>query len=273
MNKLLLLLLVVSPSLFAQPDSTTPVLATRVVKEKKKFVARENHTNVSFGFESLSYEAPIEFTGDKRRFQPSKKALFGGRLGVAKEFYLGGGMNTTTRLEGYYVGTLFAKRLNAGPEDTDEEFSYSKRTGQVYGADISQSIGFLFDMKTKNPFMEEWTVLTVEPYVEFGAGYAAAYNRQFYNYDTGPTNTQEQYRFRMRDEIVNTKLGVGVNFTDNQGYFLYIKATANNYSVMKRRVEEYKQPHGTTASINDRTQSNVNIDTVFTYAIGGGLKF
>ncbi len=75
--------------------------------------------------------------------------------------------------------------------------------------------------------MDEWTYLTVEPYIEAGAGVASAYNRIAYAYDLGTVN--EAYRQTMKDNLVNARIGAGINFTSTSGYFLYLRATHNRY--------------------------------------------
>jgi hypothetical protein len=272
MIKLLLLGLFLSSAIFAQ--SETPVMSTRAPEEDRKFNPRKSHWLTSFGFETLKYEAPFSFTGAQKNFKPSSQDFWGGRFGVGGEIYLGAGFNTTTKVEAYYVGTLFSRVLNAGPNDEDEEFSYSKRTGQLYGVDVSQSIGFLFNMKTKNPIMDEWTYLTVEPYIEAGIGKAWAYNRVNYNYDTGPApGSQEGYKASVEDELLNARIGGGVNFTSTSGYFLYLKATVNTFDIVSRKIKQYTRPNHATGTTIENTDKNAKMSAITTYALGGGYKF
>ena len=278
MIKLLFLGLFLSAPIFAQTDM--PVMSTRAPEEDRKFNPRKSHWLTTFGFETLKYEAPFSFNGAQKNFKPSSQDFWGGRFGLGGEIYLGAGFNTTTKVEAYYVGTLFSRVLNAGPNDEDEEFSYSKRTGQLYGVDVSQSIGFLFNMKTKNPFMDEWTYLTVEPFVEAGIGKAWAYNRVNYNYDTGPYNPgpppsgyREGYKASVEDELLNARIGGGINFTSNTGYFLYLKATVNTFDITSRKIKEYTRPNHGTGTTVERADNDVKISAITTYALGGGYKF
>lgn len=269
MNKLILLALLVTSPLFAQ------VLITEEPEVEKKFNPYKSHFITYFGFEGLKYEVPFSFTGDRKSFSPHDQDLWGGRIGIGEEIYLGGGISTTTKIEGYYVGTLFSQAINSGPDEDSVEFAFTKKTGQVYGVDASQSLGFIFDMKTKNPFLQEWAYLTVEPYVEFGMGVASAYNRINYAYDTGttPTAAQESYRLRVIDQIVNTKVGGGVNFTSSDGYFFFMKATVNRFDILKRKSEGFSQPTGQPTELIDTTDKSVKMDPITVYAIGGGYKF
>ncbi len=274
MIKLFILLSLLSLPLYAQesalPSDPNQVL-TVDTKESKRFNPRKSHWLTSFGFEGLHYETPYEFSGVEKSFQPSKSELWGGRIGIGGEIYLGAGLVTTTKVEGYYVGSLFARRLNAGPQDDDVEFAFTKRTGQVFGVDATQSIGFLFDLKTKHPIMGDWSYLTVQPYAEFGVGQASAYNRIVYDYDTGVTD--EGYRMRVEDQLLNVRVGGGINFTSNTGYFLYLKAHVNTFDITKRKTEEYTRPNGRASTTVSETEKDVKIDPVTTYAIGGGFKF
>lgn len=273
MNKIIcFFLLIASFPLFAQvTDYQTPVLASSIEPESEKFEPRKSHWLTSFGFEGMKYPTIYEFSGVKSNFAPRDQELWGTRFGYGRELYLGAGVNTTTKVEAYYLGTLFSKTLNGGTEDEEVKFAWTKRTGQIYGVDASQSIGFLFDMKTKNPIMDEWSYLTVEPFIEAGIGVARAYNRLSYSYVLASTN--EQYTQRVEDELINTRIGVGVNFTSTSGYFLYLKATQNRYDVTNRKIEGYvRQNDGSEENINE-SPKNVNIDPITVYALGGGYKF
>lgn len=158
MNKLFFFALLFLFPLYTHAES--PVMQIEVENDRD-FNPYKSHWLVSFNFEGLKYEVPFEFAGARKSIKPRDQELWGGRLGIGGEVYLGAGFMTTTKLEGYYVGTLFARRLNAGPDDEDEDVAYTKRTGQVYGVDVSQSLGYLFNFKTKNPFLDEWAFLTV----------------------------------------------------------------------------------------------------------------
>ncbi len=256
------------------PDSTSPVLTTEAEMDddEKRFNPLESHWVSIFGFETLQYSVPYEFTGEKKSFRPGGNELWGGRLGFGGELYLGLGFTTTSRLEGYYVGTLFSRVLNAGPEDEDVEFAYTKRSGSLWGVEATQSLGIVFDFKTKNPILDEWSYLTMEPFVEAGIGRAYAYNRLNYDYNTGST-TNEGYRQRVRDDLWTTKFGGGINFTSSSGYFLYLKATVNSFDVFQRKLRTYTREDQGTGSTVRETLKDVKLDPITTYALGGGYKF
>ncbi len=256
------------------PDSTSPVLTTETSLDgdEKPFNPLESHWVSIFGFEYLKYDVPFEFSGEKKSFSPEGQGMWGGRLGFGGELYLGLGLVTTTRIEGFYVGTLFSRVLNAGPNDEDVEFAYTKRNGNVWGVEATQTLGFIFDFKTKNPILDEWSYLTMEPFVEAGIGRAYAYNRINYDYDTG-TTTNEGYRQRVRDDLTIVKFGGGINFTSSSGYFLYLKAFVNSFDIIERRIRTYTRPDQETDSLVKEKLKDVNIDPIMTYALGGGYKF
>jgi hypothetical protein len=276
MNKLFFIALaLVSFQVFGQ-SGEIPVVKTDYEKNNRRFNPYKSHWLVSLGLEGLEYDTPFRFTGQKNDINPKKQELYGGRLGIGRELYLGGGLNTVTKAEAYFVGTLFAKTATAADEDPDVIVSRIKRTGQVFGFEGSQSIGWLFDLKTKNPFMNEMTYLTVEPFVEAGIGIANAHNRVHYDYET---SFVEGYGHTMRDTLANTRLGAGINFTSTNGYFFYLKATVNRYDILSRKVDSYKYKQGTTAStyaLRDKdssTENDAQLDPITMYTIGGGYKF
>lgn len=270
MNKLYCLVLLVSFPLWAQvTGSDTPLMSTEVV-EDHDFKPRKSHWLTSFGFESMSYPTYNDFQGVKKNFSQGKQEFYGGRLGFGGEIYLGAGLVTTSRLEGFFMGTLFSRTLNGGTEDDDVKFAFTKKTGQVFGAEASQSLGFMFDMKTKNPFIDDWAYLAVEPFIEAGIGQAMALNKLKYSYNLDTTD--ESYRLRVRDELLNAKLAAGINFTSSSGYYLYLKVTQNRFDVTKREAKEIKKQNG-GSEVSSEPDFGDKIDMITTYAIGGGYKF
>lgn len=254
----------------AVPVATPVPISTIQVIDDDKFNPRKGHWLVSFGSEAMEYKIPLDFEGSKEQFEDEKRTLYGGRLGVGREFYLGAGFNTATKLEGFYMGTLFEKATNAGPEQEAEEFAYIKRTGHVYGGEATQSLGMIFDFHTKNPFLDEMTYMTLEPFVFAGIGRARAYNRLSYHWDT---DVQEDYRARIQDSISSTSVGGGFNLTSSTGFFLYLKATQYQLHVTKRKEEGYRDT-ATAAQVNfNTTSTDVDTDPITIYAIGGGYKF
>jgi hypothetical protein len=314
MNKLLLaLMLVLSGSLYAQdgqevvplandeaitdsaraktPTEPKPLEAEYVATstpeqtvatalfDPKAFNARTSHWVTTFGFEGTKYRnlpegAEYKFEG-RKDFKAGYQEIWGGSLGFGGELYLGAGFLARTMMEGYYMGTLFSRILNGGDEAEDVEFAYTKRTSQLYGFEASQSLGWMFDFRAKNPFMDTYSYLNLETFVEAGVGMGWAYNRTNYSYDTGtaPSAAQEGYRVRMRDDLVNARVGAGFNLTSTKGFFLMLKGTLNNYMVTQRKVDGFTQENGTTATPYNDTDKNVNIDPVIVYALGGGYKF
>lgn len=302
MTKLIILALLVSTSLYAQDnnlDNTlkdpgkydqemikaqepvmngnsmdTPALITEDLSKIKKFNPRESHWISTLGFEAMKYPVPYKFDGARSDFNPKDQEIFGGRLGLGGEWYIGKGIVTATRVEGYYMGTLFSQILNGGPDSEDVNFAYTKRTSQIYGVDASQQLGFMFEMKTKNPIMNEWSYLMVEPYVEAGLGAAKVYNRLNYQYDTGtaPTAAREKYKDTINDTLTNARIGGGINFTSSEGFFLYMRVTVNKYNITKREQDKYSQPSGQAAT-KTTNNNEPNLDPITVYAIGGGYKF
>ena len=259
-------------------DHGTPALTTETTTADYTYInPRQSHWVTSFGFEGIEYELPWEYTGAKDRFREEKRKLYGGRLGFGREFHLGKGFMTATKVESFYMGTLFESAQTADPK-VKIEFASTKDAGHIFGLEAVQSISYIFDMKTKNPFMDEWTYLYVEPFIEAGFGRARAYNAKKYSYDTfdasSPSTTyREEYSHRFEDDITNARIGAGVNFTSTTGYFLYLKATQNRYDVSERKSRGYQYPNGGSRTSLKGNIDNVDMDPVMVYAIGGGYKF
>ena len=252
----------------------SPMMKTEAeVETHRSFNPRASHWLTTFAFENTKYELfpdDYSFTG-KKNFKSDDHQLWGGRIGFGGEIYLGAGFVTRSLVEGYYNGTLFSQVLNGGNVDADVKFAYTKKTGQLLGGDASQSLGWMFDLKTKNPFMDEMTYLAIETYVEAGLGKGWAYNRINYNYKL-PT-TDEKFKLRTRDDFINARVGAGINMTSNQGFFLSLRATVNRYDITKRKVDGYVQENGDPTTTINEEPKDVKIKPVVIYTLGGGYKF
>jgi hypothetical protein len=255
---------------------TTHAIAEDVIRtelqERYKFQPRKSHWITTFGFETIKYKTEYQFNGVKQNYTPNEAELFGGRLGFGGEMHLGAGFHTATKLEGFYYGSLFNKRKTASSEFPNVTTSSRKDTSSVFGGDISQSLSFMFDMKTKNPFMGEWTYLTVEPFIEAGIGLGRAHNRRRYHTDLQTVN--EEYKASVSDEFTTGKLAAGINFISTSGYFLYLKATQYDINITNRTINTYTRQNG-QAGVQSPEQKLKKVDTdpVMVYAIGGGYKF
>jgi hypothetical protein len=254
---------------------TKPALITETeVETKKSFSPLESHWYTTMGFEAMEYTLPFSYTGSKESFDEENRNLYGGRLGFGGEIYLGAGFLISTRVEGYYMGTLFESAQTAGPELEDEVVGTVKDAGQIYGGDIVQTLSFMWELKTKNPIMQTMTYLMVEPFLEIGVGRAWAFNKKDYSYDTGtcPTCAQEEYDQSFNDELTNVRVGGGINFTSRQGFFLFLKATENRYDITKRRTKGYFYSDDDTRTDVSPTPGS-ELGPIIVYSLGGGYKF
>jgi hypothetical protein len=255
----------------SSPAARTPVPTTTAdLVDPADFNPRKSHWLTTFGFEMVEYRVPLNFVGEKENFQDQRRQLYGGRLGVGGEIYLGRNFNTTTKFEGFYMGTLFESATPVGSEEVSVEFASVKKTGHIWGGEVNQSLSYIFDMKTRNPFMGEMTYLTVEPFIFAGIGMARAYNRLNYQYDN---SINEAYQMRIEDNMTITSWGAGFNFTSNNRYFLYIKATQYSLNITRRTEDGFSRRDGEARVPINRSSRSANTDPVMIYALGGGYKF
>lgn len=247
-----------------------PILESEVI-ENNRYNPRKSHFFIGVNFEGMKMPTAFEFSGVKSNFKPKDQELWGGRLTFGGELYLGAGFMTTTRLEGYYMGTLFSETLNGGTQDADVKFAYTKKHSQVFGGEASQSLGYIFNMKTKNPIMEEWSYLTVEPFIEFGVGVGRAYNNINYKYEL--ETTDELYKLKVNDDLINSKIAFGVNFTSSHGFYFFLKATQNRFDIKNQKSRQVVRINGSGTDVVTNPKFDDKIHTNMTYAIGGGYKF
>ncbi len=258
------------------PEVSTPVITSEMPTDDRYLKHRASHWLTTFNFEGMKYELPFNFEGSRRNFRTKDQELYGARLGIGGQLHIGKGLFTTSMLEGFYNGTLFTKSQNAGPDDEDEEAGNVKRTSGFFGIDVSQNLGYIFEFRTKNPFMDEWAYLTFEPFIEAGLGVAKSYNKVRYNYDTGTgvNGVRENYKRTIRDDLTNARIGAGFNLTGRSGFFMQARVTINRYDVTERKIDTYSKLNGATGSNQpSTTDKDVKIDPVTMFTLGGGYKF
>ena len=89
------------------------ILSASSATDGEPFKSRANHWIFNMGFEGMEYQLPFAYDGTKTDFKEENRALFGARMGLGREYYLGAGFLIGARLDGYYLGTLFTKEKTA----------------------------------------------------------------------------------------------------------------------------------------------------------------
>jgi hypothetical protein len=255
------------------PPTLIPVKSeSKIAVDDERFDSRKGHWVTTVGFERTAYEVPLNFVGARKRFGPKEQTLDGGRIGIGRESYLGAGFILGAKLEGYYMGTLFNSVKTADPVEP-VDVAGNKETGQIHGADAIAHLGWMFDYKTKNPFLGDMTYMALELFVEAGIGRGRAINRNSYYFDAAPA-TSENYRVTFVDDFQTQIISAGMNFLSRtSGAFLYLRATQSLLDVTERKIKGVRQPDSQPSENLRRKVSNPEVDPITILAIGGGFKF
>jgi hypothetical protein len=222
----------------------------------------------TFAGEQGRYHIPWNYTPptgatNLKSYSPDSRTFTGGRLGFGREFNPFGGLLMATKLEAYYMGTLFTSAQTASPE-VDLDISSAKRSGQLAGADLVQTLGYSFPFSMRDLFFRQMTAMRFEPFAEVGLGRAWAFNKLQYSDQRGPS-----YEHTFRDVLSNMRMGFGFNLVSNQNYFMFVRASVNNYSITDRRIHRQTQA-GVDPTV---TQTDAEMAPIMIYSLGGGLKF
>jgi hypothetical protein len=240
--------------------------------DDESFKHRKSNWVSTFGFEHTRVVLPYDFQGTKKQIGEEKRELMGARLGLGRDFYMGGGFIFGTRLEGYYLGTLFTEAQTADPEEPIE-VAATKKTGQIFGADAIAHLGWMFDFKAKNPFLGEMTYLAFELFVEAGIGRGKGYNRKEYYFDASPV-TDEEYSLTIEDDYTSQIISTGFNLlSTSTGAFLYIKASQVTQDITERSFRGKSKPNGQAEVDLKGTASSPDVDPITIVSIGGGFRF
>jgi hypothetical protein len=248
------------------------VSKANVDEDDDSFNHRKANWVGTFGFESTKYTLPFAFQGDKANFKEEERELWGGRLGFGGEFYLGWGFLFGARLDGYYLGTLFEDAKTANPE-YDVDVASEKNNGHMYGGDAIAHFGWMFDFKTKNPFLAEMTYLAIELFAEAGVGRGRAYNRKNYFFNASPA-TDELYDIIIEDDYTSQIVSGGINIlSTSTGAFLNLKVSTVALDITERKIRGTSKPNGQAATNLKDTIKNPDTDPITIFTLGGGIKF
>jgi hypothetical protein len=257
-----------------QPGGLKDYVTGTVPYDAHRIKHHASHWLTTFAFEGQKYNLPfVQFTGDRKHIGPRDQELYGARLGIGGQIYLGKGFFTTSMLSVFYNGTLFTKTQEAGPEVDGQQVGTLHRTSGFSGGDIAQQLGYIFEFKTKNPFMDEWARLTFEPFLEAGLGVGSSYNKVNYAYDSGEVN--EKYKYTIEDKVTYAKAGGGFNMTAGNGFFFQVKAMVNTMNITERKTQGFtrKTSDPTATIFSPETSKNAKMDPVTVFTLGGGYKF
>ncbi|MFP5491944.1 MAG: hypothetical protein ACLGG0_10610 [Bacteriovoracia bacterium] len=240
--------------------------------DDESFKHRKSNWVSSFGFEHTRVELPYEFQGAKKQIGEEKRELMGARLGLGRDFYVGSGFIFGTRLEGYYLGTLFTDAQTADPE-LDIEVAATKKSGHIFGADAIAHLGWMFDFKTKNPFLGDMTYMAFELFVEAGIGRGKGYNRKEYYFDASPV-TDEEYSLIIEDDFTSQVISAGFNIlSTSTGAFLYVKGSQVTQDITERKFRGMSRLTGQAEVDLEGTVKNPDVDPITIVSIGGGFRF
>ena len=262
------ILLVTSLSILA--EGTPALISSSQDDQKKTFNHRTSHWIATFGFSGTQYKVPYSFVGQKKSYDEESVELQGGRLGVGMEAYMGLGFLLGARVEGYYMGTTFNRERFAKNVGNTEVRSENNRA-QMYGGEVIGHAGWMFDYKTRNPFLGEMTSMAMELFGEVGAGVGQNYfSKNYKNADA----VDEIYRARITESFRSATVAAGVNFLSRTtGYFLNLKVSRMFFDIDETK---FKSRTGTASvPINNviPTVTGRDVDPVTVIAVGGGYKF
>ena len=237
--------------------------------DDRPFNHRAGHWVMNFGFENAKYELPWAYQGSRRNFDEEKQDLWGGRMGFGREIYIPGGFLLGGRIDGYYLGTLFTEEEIAKPASSIT-LGAEKNTGQMFGGEAVGHFGWMFDFRTKNPFLGEMTYMAMELFAEAGVGRGQAYNRKNYYFRL---NTDDKYDVIIEDNYTTASVSAGVNFlSTNTGFYLNLKATRIAQDIDKRKTRGISTVGGADTTING-SEKSPDTDPITVFTLGGGYKF
>lgn len=249
-----------------QPDNK---IVTNKFDDDAPFNHRKSHWVTNFGFEGTQYKVPFSYVGTKKSYDEESLELQGGRVGVGYEAYMGWGFLLGGRIDGYYMGTTFNRERFAKNVGNTQVRGEENRA-QMYGGDLVGHAGWMFDYKTKNPFLDEMTYMAMELFAEAGVGAGQTYfTKEYFNRDS----VDELYRGRITESYRSTTVSAGINFLSRTtGFFLNLKVSQMFLDVDETKIKAVRGDSTATTTTNEDI-NNPDKDPVTIISVGGGYKF
>ena len=256
-------------SSFAEVDFR-PVLG-RDVDRANIYNPRKSNWVSTFGFDAQGLLSKRDFQALNKNFTDKTELLVGPRIGIGREFHLFGGLYTKSTIEGYFVGTLFEPTKKVSGGDSKAKSSYTKKKGNIYGAEAAQSLSWVTEFHIPNYFTENKIKMYFEPFIEAGIGVGKGYYR--FNYVFNESTGSERYSNTMEETFLSQRVSAGMNFIGTNGYFLTLKTSALNHQVSKGSNMIYAQPNGAGATRSEIDLKNESIKFDYNVFVGGGYKW
>lgn len=270
MKNLFVLLALVFSFTAVAADPVVSTSAAAVDGDEKPFDHRKSHWVSGFGFESTKREIAFDFQGTKKNFTTEDRELYGGRLYAGYEVYVPGGFLIGGGVSAYYFGTAFQDAKEAIDPATNNKFTEENNRAQMLGAEAYGHFGWMFDFKTKNPFLGEMTYMAMELFGEATVGRGESYFRKDYFYET---SVNESYDTIITDTFTSASVSGGVNFLSRtSGFYLTLKATTMLLDIDKQRTTRANASGGTTSNTVGSVE-NPDTDPITIFTLGGGYKF
>lgn len=232
---------------------------------------RKSNWVSTFGFDAQGLLSKRDFQALSKTYADKTELLVGPRVGIGREFHLFWGLYTKSTIEGYFVGTLFEPTKKVSGGDSKADNSYTKKKGNIYGAEAAQSLSFVTEFHIPNYFSENKIKMYFEPFIEAAIGVGKGYYR--FDYVFNESTGSERYSNKMEETFLSQRVSAGMNFIGTNGYFLTLKASALNHQVTKGNNLIYAQPNGAGAT---RTETDLKDETIkfdYNVFIGGGYKW
>ncbi len=233
----------------------------RDFKEKSKWIIKS-------GAEYIQYPSSLpEYNGQHEDIKSGEvNDLNGYGLSFGRDFYIGKGFSTTITIGGYYSKTL-DKVIGKGAEDIDFDFSQTRTAHLMTSYEASLGLNYIFDYK----------IVDVQPFIEVGVGAGSVevekeYTRVGFSFET---NGAENYNVKTKEDFLQSRISLGVNFISYKGLMSYIKASTLIYSKTNRETNGSIKKFG-EATETDVSSKEDNVDeteSVTMISIGIGRYF
>ena len=237
-------------------------------KDFKKNKLNESKWIFDTGINFVEYPTSLpSFSGTHESIKEDSAAqIYGISLGFGRELQIGSGFSSTIKLGGFYSKTL-EKNVGQAAEDVDIDLAEKYNVNMVYGIDATASINYLFENK----------VLSIQPFVEFGAGTGASEIEKKYSFRgvTGSTTSSapELYDVSVDEAFTYSKASVGLNFISSTGIVSYVKATRLGLAVNSRKTKGSIQTQGNEkVSAENAANAEDNLE-VMSASLGLGFLF
>jgi hypothetical protein len=212
--------------------------------------------------EAMQFMPLQSFSLANKEIKAREKIYTGGGFGMARKWWLGSFLNTTTELSLFFVQNR-NEEIKRPSKDSISTYVVSrfKELHIHYGSRMAQSLGFGI----------EFSSFMIEPFIQIYLGLGLGKSKVGYYWDTQINTEYENYNSEISENIAYQGVAAGFNILIDNGLLTYFKVVKNTLTIGDRTTSTIVSSNGSVIQ-DSKTKASIN-ENIDKYSLGVGLGY